>query len=177
MVSLKGNTVFLRALESEDLAFLYKLENDPAMWEISGTLTPFSKDVLKNYLDNAHRDIFEAKQLRLCICDSQGKAIGFVDLFDFDPHHQRAGIGLVILEEGERNKGAGTEAVQLMVDYTFSHLRLKQLFANVLAGNEASIHLFHKLGFQMVGTKKDWIYGNDGFKDEIMFQKINSKCT
>jgi diamine N-acetyltransferase len=176
MLNLKGEKVILRALEPEDLEFLYELENNPAIWEISGTITPYSKEVLGNYLANSHKDIYEVKQLRLCICNSSGKAIGLIDLFDFDPYHLRAGIGIVILEEGQRNKGAGTEALQLMLDYAFLHLRLRQVFANVLAGNEGSMRLFKKMGFVAVGTKKDWIYHNNGYKDEILFQKINDQC-
>ena len=71
MLSLKGKNIYLRALEPEDLDFLYKLENDISIWEISGTQKPYSKATLIDYLSNAHLDIFEVKQLRLCICKHQ----------------------------------------------------------------------------------------------------------
>ena len=71
--------VRLRALESSDLDFLYKLENDQSVWEISNTSTPYSKYVLKQYLENAHRDIFEVKQLRLVIVQiDKDRPVGFV---------------------------------------------------------------------------------------------------
>ena len=68
MLKLQGENIFLRALEPEDLDFLYELENNGDVWEISGTTAPYSKFILRQYLENAHKDIFEAKQLRLCIC-------------------------------------------------------------------------------------------------------------
>ena len=43
MLNLKGEQVYLRALEPTDLDFLYKLENDTSVWEVSGTLKPYSK--------------------------------------------------------------------------------------------------------------------------------------
>ena len=43
MVTLKGNTVFLRALEPEDLEFVYAIENNENIWEVSNTITPYSK--------------------------------------------------------------------------------------------------------------------------------------
>lgn len=173
MLSLVGKDIHLRALEPDDLDFLYKLENNPSVWEISGTTTPYSKHVLKQYLENAHRDIYDVKQLRLCIC-KKDTVVGLIDLFDFDPQNHRAGIGIVVLEENERNNGIGTQAISLLCDYAFSTLGLRQLFANVVEDNEASIHLFQKMGFIKVGIKKDWIFSNGSYKNEVLFQKIKS---
>lgn len=176
MFSLKGKNVYLRALEPGDLDFLYDLENNTEIWEISGTTAPYSKHLLQLYLDNAHKDIYEAKQLRLCICNTSNEVVGLIDLFDFDPHNHRAGIGIVIMEEKDRNKGLGLEALQLLENYAFGGLHLKQLYANVLADNERSIHLFKKMGFREVGEKKEWVLQNNEYKSEILFQKINKQC-
>ncbi|MEX0273234.1 MAG: GNAT family N-acetyltransferase, partial [Flavobacteriaceae bacterium] len=94
------------------------------------------------------------------------------DLFDFDPRNQRAGVGIVVLEEENRNKGVGAEALQLVCEYAFSILGCHQLYANILEENERSIHLFKKLGFELVGNKKDWIFTHGKFKDELLFQKV-----
>lgn len=177
MISLTGNRVKLRALEPEDLDFLYLLENDTEIWEISGTLTPYSRKVLKSYLESAHRDIYEVKQLRLAICEASGGLIGMIDLFDFDPRHLRAGIGVVIAEKKSRNKGYGEEAIRLICEYGFKVLGLHQLYASVGAGNEASLHLFGKLGFTETGRKKDWLRTSDGFTDEVILQKIRADET
>lgn len=169
---LKGKQTKLRALEPGDLEFLYELENNSEIWEISGTITPYSRHVLKLYLDNAHRDIYEVKQLRLAICNELNKVIGLIDLFDFDPKHRRAGIGIVILDESERNNGYGSEAVSLLCDYAFTVLNLNQLYANVGEENEASIQLFKKMGFELAGVKKDWVLVGGKFKNELLFQKF-----
>ena len=174
MVTLKGDKVYLRALEPEDLEFLYKLENNTQVWEISGTVTPYSKDVLKFYLENAHRDIYDVKQLRLVICNPNSEVLGLIDLFDFDPKNKRAGLGIIIVDELQRNKGAGAEAISILSDYAFNVLNLKQLYANILEENLPSIHLFKKMGFVSVGIKKDWIFTNGIYKSEILFQKLNN---
>jgi len=172
-MTLKGQNIYLRALEPLDLDFLYELENNPEIWEISGTITPYSKQVLRIYLENAHRDIYDVKQLRLCICENSAKLIGLIDLFDFDPKNQRAGLGIVVLQDEERNKGVGSEAIRLLCQYAFETLNLHQLYANVSCDNEISIHLFEKMGFERVGVKKDWIFSLGAYKNEILFQKIN----
>lgn len=174
MLRLEGDNIYLRALEPGDLEFLYELENNTSIWEISGTKTPYSRHVLRTYLDNAFKDIYEVKQLRLGICNKENILLGLIDLFDFDPGHMRAGVGIVIMESEDRNKGVGTEALELLLDYAFSTLNLRQVYANVGEDNELSLHLFAKLGFQEIGIKKDWIRSGKGFKDEVMLQKINT---
>lgn len=90
MKTLQGKLVYLRALEPEDLQFIYALENDVTLWEVSHTQTPYSRFLIHQYLENAHQDIYEAKQLRLVICEQETqKAIGLIDLFDFDPKNER----------------------------------------------------------------------------------------
>lgn len=174
MVTLKGKLCQLRALEPEDLDFLYILENDMEIWELSNTLKPYSKAVLKKYLQNAHLDIFEVKQLRLCICTEQNDRLGLIDLFDFDPKHRRAGIGIVIHNPDDRNKGMGAEAIDLLIRYAFDVLDLHQIYANILEDNTSSIHVFEKLGFNLVGIKKDWVRWGEKFKNELLYQKIKA---
>ena len=168
----QGEKVYLRALEPEDLSFLYTLENDTDIWEISGTLSPYSRKILRDYLATAHRDIFEVKQVRMAICLKNEACIGLVDLYDFDPRHRRAGVGIVIAGDAHRHKGYGKEALQILCEYGFGILDLHQLYAAVGANNTASIKLFEKLGFVATGRKKDWNRMGSGFQDELFFQKF-----
>ena len=174
MITLKGENIYLRALEPEDLDFIYLLENDETIWNVSNTQTPYSKFLIHQYLENAHKDIYEAKQLRLAICKSNSnKAIGLIDLFDFDARNNRAGIGIVIHNETNRNSGIGKESLQLLINYSFNKLQLRQLFANIGTNNEASLKLFTTFGFEEIGIKKDWNLIDNKYQDEAIFQLIN----
>ncbi len=174
MKTLTGNNIILRALEPEDLGFLFETENNESFWEVSHTLKPFSKFLLKQYLENVHLDIFEAKQLRLVIVEKiNNTSIGMIDLFDFNPQHKRAGIGILIHEK-HQNNGFASEALKLLISYGFQHLGLHQLYANITTDNAKSIALFKKHLFTEVGLKKDWIFSNGKFKDELLFQRINA---
>lgn len=172
MITLKGEHIYLRALELEDLDFIYSIENDETFWEISNTETPFSKYILKQYLENSHKDIFEVKQLRLVISNYENQALGMIDLFDFDFKNSRAGIGILVKESGNRQKGVGREALDLLVNYSFKHLNLHQLYCNITEHNKASISLFTNHGFEKVGLKKDWNLTNGIFQNEYLFQLI-----
>ncbi|MDI1315931.1 GNAT family N-acetyltransferase [Flavobacterium sp.] len=173
MVTLKGQNIYLRALEPEDLEFVYAIENDETIWEVSNTITPYSKFLIRQYLKNAHQDIYEAKQLRLAICINEKlEAIGLIDLFDFDVKNKRAGIGIIIQNEMNRNSGFGKEALGLVINYAFGPLQLHQLYANIGTENKASMSLFTTFGFEKIGVKKDWNFSNTTFQDEALFQLI-----
>lgn len=176
MTTLQGEKIYLRALEPEDLDFIYTIENDESIWHVSNTQTPYSKFLIRQYLENAHQDIYEAKQMRLAIClNETSEAIGLIDLFEFDPRNHRAGIGIVIHSKTNRNNGIGKEALQLLINYSFNQLQLHQLFANIGTDNEASLNLFATFGFEKIGVKKDWIKINNQFQDEVLFQLINQQ--
>ena len=154
------------------MEFLFQIENNEIFWEVSHTQTPFSKFVLKNYLENAHLDIYETKQLRLIIEEkSNANKVGMIDLFDFNPQHKRAGIGILIHPDSQQ-KGFASEALSILIQYAFTHLHLHQLFANILTDNEKSLQLFMKYSFKKVGIKKEWIFSEGKMKDEILFQLI-----
>lgn len=165
----------LRAVDPEDLNYIYELENNPALWDVGHTLTPYSKFTIREYLENAHRDIYEVKQLRLAICKKDDSIVGVVDLYDFDPYHKRAGVGIVIPQDLDRSKGYASAGLQMMIDYSFNRLRMHQLYAGIADDNLASRKLFEKLRFRESGIKKDWIATDQSYKNEILYQLINEK--
>jgi diamine N-acetyltransferase len=138
---IKGNHIYIRALEPSDLDFLYALENDTANWQVSNTIAPFSKALLTHYLESV-QDIYTTKQLRLIICNTNtNTAIGTIDLFDFEPLHSRVGLGILILED-YRKQGYAIEALELIITYTKNTLLLNQLYCNIGNSNTQSKALF-----------------------------------
>lgn len=169
----------LRAPELSDLDLLYHWENNREIWKVSNTLTPFSKYLLQKYIENSHLDIYQTKQLRLMIDlieDSKIiKTIGAIDLFDFDPYHNRAGIGILIGDKTERGKHYASQSIMEIINYAFNTLGLHQLYCNISEDNVKSINLFKKHGFEICGEKKQWLKIKGGYLNEIMLQLIHSK--
>jgi diamine N-acetyltransferase len=174
---LIGKITQLRAIEPNDIDLIYQWENNAEIWQISNTLTPFSRSIIKQFINNAHLDIFQAKQLRLMIDKIDKKpteTVGTIDLFDFDPFHKRAGIGILIAEEKDRQKGYASDALDVLINYCFSVLQLHQLYCNISCDNISSIKLFENKGFKLIGVKKDWLLTPEGWQNELMYQRINS---
>lgn len=169
--------VILRAPEPDDINVLYRWENDPEIWHVSNTITPFSKYILEKYIENAHLDIYQVKQLRLMIDVRDSslhiRTVGTIDLFDFDPYHSRAGVGILIGDKSDRNKGYATLALQKFIDYSFNTLQLHQLYCNITKGNDESLKLFRRCGFKITGRKTDWIKTPGKYLEELLLQLIN----
>jgi diamine N-acetyltransferase len=104
--------------------------------------------------------------------DAEPRAIGCIDLFDFDPKNKKAGVGILIADQADRGKGYAQEALHLLIDYGYNTLDLHQLYANVRVDNENSINLFKKLGFEITGLKQDWLYEEGKYFDEYTMQLI-----
>jgi diamine N-acetyltransferase len=171
----KGN-IRLRAVEPTDLEILYLWENNLSVWEVSQTISPFSKYTLKEYCEYAKNDIQTAKQLRLMIDYSEkGKIItvGAVDLFDYDVIHRRAGIGILIGNESYKEKGIAFKAIEIFILYAFSVLNLHQIHCYISENNKASLALFKKLDFSICGKINDWILQSNKWKNVYFLQRIN----
>jgi len=168
---LEKDNIRLRALEPDDLDWLFAIENNPDFWEVSNTIQPFSKILLERYIHNANQDFYSAKQLRLVIM-CHDKPAGLLDLFEYEPQHHRAGLGVLILPDFQ-SKGIASIAVEIAVNYAYSILQLHQVYVNISVDNSKSIALFKKLNFKLVGIKKDWIYSQGKYKDELLLQLIN----
>ncbi len=170
---IKGEKVYLRAMEPEDLENLYVWENDPEVWSVSVSNMMYSKYVLSEYIANAAKSIYEMGQQRYIVCRTEDDvAIGTIDLFDFDAANRRAGVGILIYNKEDRSKGYATEALRMIEQYSVQLYNMNQLYCNVIDNNEISRALFPKMGYEQCGCKKKWIYMGGKWYDELMYQKL-----
>lgn len=168
---LKGKNVRLRAVEPEDLDLMYLIENDAELWSCGHNTVPFSYYTLKQYLSENTNDIFRDRQLRLVIETAEGASVGFLDLQHFEPFHLRAEVGVVVLKEQQR-RGIATEALQLLKEYAFSFLGLKQLYAYIPDDNIASQALFSRCDYKKTATLQDWLKTPTGWQSVYVFQLL-----
>ncbi len=169
----QNRSIYLRALEPEDIDTLYKWENKTEFWSQGATMQPFSRYAIRQYVIDSVGGIFETKQLRMMIVDKESReSVGTIDLYDFDIHHKRAGIGILTYTPFQR-RGYALEALECMEKYAFNHLKLNQIYAYISIENEPSKALFTKAGFANVATLKKWISLESGYSDVFVMQKIN----
>lgn len=171
-MNIIGKHIALRALEPEDLDYLYHTENHPNFSLFGEPHPPYSKWLLKDYIAQAHKSIYEVQQIRLVIEHRKDhKAIGLIDLFDFDPRNKRAALGVLISDDDYRRKGFARQAAKLIIKHAFSELGLHQVYALVATDNDASRGLFDSLNFESSGVIKQWWRKDaDAYQDMLLFQ-------
>jgi len=174
---MKSDEILLRAPEPDDLGVMYLFENNTDVWIYSETNRPYSKFTLAEYIKTAHDDIYTARQLRFVIekrsVDGSSKTIGFVDLYDFDPQHRRAGVGILIGDESERRRGFALATLKMLNDYAFNTLHIHQLYCIIENSNISSISLFQKAGYVKSCVLKDWILRKGEWQPATMMQLIS----
>lgn len=168
---IEGQRVRLRALEPADIEVVYRWENDPEVWRVSGTTAPLSRERIARFIEEQNYDIYATGGMRLII-EVEGIAVGSVDCFDLEPRDARMGIGIMVYAYGDRRKGYAREAIELVKEYAREHLALHQIWASIAEDNAASKALFEGCGFELCGRRKEWLRRVDGYADELEYQCI-----
>lgn len=167
-----GERVRLRAMEPEDLEIMYAMENDSQAWDVTNFSVPYSRYVLKRYIEDSQCDMFADRQLRMMIVRCTDDAVvGTIDITDFVPMHSRGEVGIAVRSEYQGN-GYAAAALRLLCDYAFGFLFLKQLIVHIAADNEVSLRLFGSCGFVQCGLLKEWWFAGGKFKDVVLMQRI-----
>lgn len=173
---LENDQLLLRAIEPEDLEWLYGIENDRTLWDVSSSNIPYSKFALKQYIAEQPRDIFLCGELRLVVClKPGGRPIGLADITNFSPTDSRAEIGITI-QAAEREKGYGRAVLGLLEAYARNFLHLHQFYAHVSREhNPGSQKLFASAGYKEIATLPQWHFFRGQYEDISIFQKILQK--
>ena len=146
-----ADNIRLRALEPEDLEWLYSVENDEELWQWGSSNVPYSRYTLKTYIAESRHDIYADGQLRLVIeTEDEHLVLGCVDLMDFSPRHLRAEIGILLFPE-YRGRGVATKVLGMLVSYAREHLYMHQLYAIVSGCSFVSEEV-------LVSKKTGWVF-------------------
>ena len=161
--------IHLRAIEPEDLDVLYAIENDNQLWNVGETNVPYSRYVLYDYLSNTKNDIYTDRQVRMMIENDQHQSVGIVDIINFDPKHQRAEIGIVIMNPF-RHQGLAQATLEQIKEYALYTWHLHQLYAYISSNNTTSINLFKKCGFTSSILLKEWLFDGKAYHNAVLMQ-------
>ncbi|MBW8687293.1 GNAT family N-acetyltransferase [Chitinophaga rhizophila] len=104
--------------------------------------------------------------------NESNEIIGTAGFNNFTRKH-RANIGCE-LQHAYWNRGITTEAMHAIISYGFHALDINRMEAEVMEGNEPSIHLLNKIGFKQEGTLRQWMYWNNKHYDMLMFSLLRS---
>ena len=160
---LKGQKVILRTVRLEDAPRFVRWFNDPTVTKfLLMRCMKLNEEVkwIKDRLKNP-----PANKLHFCIDTIDGEHIGACGLDDIHERNSRAEIGIMIGNKKFWNKGYGTDAMKVLIDYTFKKLKLHRLGLNVYDYNDRAIRVYENLGFKLEGKVREANFYNKKFRD------------
>lgn len=168
---LKGKKVILRPIKMSDAPRFVKWFNDPDVHKFlnyrSLTLKQ-EKQFIAERIKHKPKD-----RLQLCIDAVDGTHVGTVALEGISHEQKRAGFGIVIGDKRYWNKGLGTEATKIILDYGFKKLKLHRIELDVYSYNPRAIKVYKKLGFKLEGKKREHAYWKGKFYTAYLMGILN----
>ena len=134
-------------------------DQDTTKYMGSGRWPLRAKELLE-YIDN-----FSNGMLLGIYINNHTDHIGNITLQQIDWRNGLGEIGIIVGKESSRGRGYGTEALRLIIDHAFNRMNLRKLHAGVVVGNDPSVGLFEKAGFQIEGTLREHFYLNGEYLD------------
>lgn len=169
---LQEDNIILRAVEPQDLDFMFLAENDTRAWSVAATVAPMSRYMIQQYIDAYRADIYQDRQLRLIAVHAlTGERIGIADLYDYDPRNSRAGVGIYITPQ-QRAKGYGRQLLAALTRYAQEYVGIHMLYALIGSDNTPSLATFRHCDYIETATLPHWIKGAQGYTSAVMVIKV-----
>ncbi|WP_100372351.1 GNAT family N-acetyltransferase [Bacillus sp. FJAT-45037] len=170
---MKGESVYLRTIKKEDLESLYEAVQDEEIRYMTGTRSTFSREQLNKYYQRIMHD--ETRyDFSICLIDTD-ELIGDLAILEIDEENNKAAFRIALHHTKHFNKGYGTEALQLALQFTFDTLNLNRLQLEVYSHNVRGIKAYEKAGFKIEGIIRESLYINNQYSDEVIMGMLKKE--
>ncbi|WP_160132810.1 GNAT family N-acetyltransferase [Halococcus salsus] len=158
-VFLDGEDVTLRTIEEEDLDFLQRHINDPAVRTPIGATTPVNATDEREWFES----MSEGDDVSLLVC-ADGDTVGTISLMDINADHGFGELGYWIAPDAW-GEGYATAATRLLVGHAFDQRRLHKVSAKVFDYNTGSQRVLEKVGFTGEGVDREEAFVDGEYVD------------
>ena len=169
---LRGSKVELRPLDDRAIDAMIGILQEPDVLIKTGTA--HSRITETHSFDEARtREWYgrrNEKQNRLDLAiyiPELDQYVGEVVFNEYDPNNLSVNYRIAIGKAGQ-NKGYGTEATKLMVDYGFEHLGLNRIELEVYDFNARARHVYTSCGFVPEGRRREALCIDGTFHDALL---------
>lgn len=165
---LEGDRIYLSPRNSEDIEKFTEWLNDFQVTDYTGrSANILTLEEEKEYLTNS-----KEKYVTVIVTKDEDKMIGTVGIEKVDFISRTGTLGIFIGEKNYRNKGYGTEAIKLIIEFAFQYLNLNNIMLEVMSYNERAIKCYEKCGFKEFGRRHQSVYMNGKYYDKIYMEVL-----
>lgn len=170
---LIGERLYLSPRSTEDAEIYTQWLNDFDTTDyLDRSCSLISLQDEKKYLETAEEGYFFS-----IINIENDQIIGAISLERILNANRSATMGIFIGDKEYRNKGYGTEALQLILDFGFNYLNLHSINLNVMSFNERAMACYKKCGFKECGRRRECVYVNGKYYDKVMMDILKDEFT
>lgn len=176
MPHLVGETIMLREYRQDDIPSIREWVNDP---QTTRYLSPIfwppqtmtdTEEFMSRMLQSSHIGC------NFVVADKRDESyIGQLDLFTINWKQRWGELGFVIGKQEWRNRGVGTEALGLMLEYAFQTLGLERVQLEVYMDNHQALRCYEKAGFVLEGVKRHAIFLEGAYADVGMMSVLSGE--
>jgi RimJ/RimL family protein N-acetyltransferase len=168
---IKGKLVRLRPVQRADIANFLLWFNDPEVIQYLGMYLPMTEMAEQKFIEElgtsrALTDVFFVIE---AINGEKSIAIGSISLHGVNSKDHNATFGIALGDKQYWSKGYGTEAAGLIIRYGFEQLNLHRISSSAWSFNRRSIKMHLKVGFTEEGRRREAVYKNGVYHDEVTF--------
>ncbi|TFG32004.1 N-acetyltransferase [Candidatus Thorarchaeota archaeon] len=149
---LVGKELRLVVLEEKHLDDILKGWNNPEMRQFLGGYIPHTREAERAWIQVAQEQM-NKRQSYVFVIEriSDDAFIGTTALHDIDWLSRTSILGIAIHDPQHWSMGFGTEAINLLINFGWSHLNLRRIELSVHDFNERAKHVYEKIGFREFG--------------------------
>jgi len=173
--TLRGEQVFLRPAEREDLDDFVRWFSDAETTQYLAVRAPFSKAMEEQWFAGmVERQGKTDWHFVICLI-ADGRAIGTAGLHHVDGENGSAAFGISIGEKAEWNRGHGTDALRAICDFGFGQLRLQRIWLEVYGPNLRAQRSYQKAGFVREGALRNAHFADGKHWDVLLFSLLREE--
>jgi RimJ/RimL family protein N-acetyltransferase len=174
---IRGNRIYLRSVERDDLERCHDWMNDEDLRSTLAQRYPMSLAREADWVERATRGQ-DPSEMNFAICLAEGdRHIGNCGLMTIDRDNRTATLGIFIGEKDCRGRGFGTEAVRTLCRFAFGEMDLRKIRLDTQAGNEAALRAYEKVGFRQEGVLRQEFYRKGRALDVVRMGLLRDELT
>lgn len=157
----------LASVREDELPLLLSLfnEHEAAGFYVPTMVRPYNLEQLRGML----ADWNDRSESFLFAIRNREELVGIANIDGFSWPNAHAEIGIALASPRYRGQGFASKALKILLDYLFLEVGLHRVYCRIMAGNEASMRLFLRMGFREEGIMRSHIRRMGTYLDMHLF--------
>jgi len=166
---LKGKRIKFAPLDRKHIDIFLKWFNDPEITQYLEMYKPITRDWEEEWFDALkHKEDMVHFSILLLDQENPEKIIGNCAIHKINYKNRACTCGITIGEKEYQNKGYGTEAMEMLVEYGLNTLNMNRIELSVWEYNTRAYKTYQKVGFVEEGRRRQARYNDGKYYDEII---------